>query len=553
MPMTQPTAARSRVVPAGCVLPFLVALALVVSAAFPDVARAQARPKAGGHGAGSGGGGHGASSGGGPGASGHGGSTGGGAAAGHGAGRMTVPGSGMPPMSAPGGMRGRAAPKKPAAPREKTTEAVDNEKLPAGYRVPQEPPDAITTTDEWIEEPWGGDTQKQKDRNRGQMLQKYITILQSGVFADDQQRKLVTDVIRFKLSEFTRKENREKVYSLRMGLQRDMALPQNKATPRDVRKYVCKLVADEAPRLFAYHVIARINGAILLADMSDSKFNEVDAEGNKPAVPCVYGADPLLKLVNDKKQLVAPRIWGVNGLVRLATLPEIKPQLRNQIVDTLVARMYDSKGEHEWYQWRLAEGLGKVSVVLDQNKRPFVPQALATVLADPERPWIVRAEAAQSLGRLPYTLDIDMGLVAQQTATLVKDMTEAYNRDPRQAIWKLCFFKIYGAFKPIDDDDPNNKKRGMLSQVDRGVLSGYKRTVQEVFDLVLPIVVKVINNPEGLDSSLQSLKKWLDANPPKSFRIHPEEEPIVRNPERTHGQVPADGLPNPPVATTNGR
>jgi hypothetical protein len=314
-----------------------------------------------------------------------------------------------------------------------------------------------------------------------------------------------------------------------------------------------KLIADEAPRLFKYHAIARINGAILLAEMSDSKFNEVDAEGNKPAVPCVLGAVPLLNLVNDKEQLIAPRIWAVNGLVRLATLPEIKPQLRNQIVDALVARMYDSKGEHAWYQWRLAEGLGRLTVIQDQDKRPFVPQALATVLADSERPWIVRAEAAQSLGRLPYTVDIDMGLVAHQTANLVKEMTEAYNKDPKQAIWKLCFFKIYGAFKPVDDEDPN-KKRGMLSQVDRGVLAGYKRTVQEVFDLVLPIVAKVISNPEGIDSSLQNLKKWLDANPPKSFKLSPTEEPIVRNPENnTHSQAPGERLANPPVANNGGR
>jgi hypothetical protein len=459
----------------------------------------------------------------------------------------------MPPMTVPGmsGTRSRGTAKKPAPPREKTAEPVDVEKLPPGYRVPQEPPDALTTTDEWIEEPFGGDNQKQKDRNKSIAFQKYRAIIQAGMFAGDADRKLVADVVRYKLSELTRKENREKASYLRDRLQGDLAFPQNRTAPRDVRKFMLKLIAEEAPRLFKYHFMARINGAILLAEMSDSKFNEVDAEGNKPAVPCVLGAEPLLELINDKKQLVAPRIWAVNGLVHLATLPEIKPQLRTRIVDTLVARMYDSKGEYDWYQWRLAEGLGRLTVIQDQNKRPFVPQALATVLADSDRPWIVRAEAAQSLGRLPYTVDIDMGLVAQQTASLVKEMTEAYNRDPKRAIWKLCFFKIYGAFKPIDDEDPN-KKRGMLSQVDRGVLSGYKRTVQEVFDLVLPIVAKVISNPEGIDAALQNLKKWLDANPPKSFRIHPEEEPIVRNPEKIHGQAPADGGANPPVANNGG-
>jgi hypothetical protein len=555
MPMTQPTPARSRVVPAGLVLPVLVALAFVASAMRTGTALAQkpAKPGSGGHGA-SGGSGHGAAGSGG-GSGGH--SAGGGGTAGHGArgggapAPGISPGAGFPPMGiVPGGARRGTPGKKPAAPREKTAETIDPDKLPPGYRVPQVPPDALTTTEQWDEEPFGGDDKKQRDRNRNLALQKYKVIIQSGMFSGEADRKLVADVVRYKLSELTRKENREKAFFLRISFQRDLEQPQNRTAPRDVRKFMLNLVAKEAPRLFEYHAIARINGAILLAEMSDSRFNEVDAEGNKPAVPCVAGVEPLLKLVNDKNQLVAPRIWGVNGLVRLATLPEIKPQDRIKIVDTLVARMYDSKAEHPWYQFRLAEGLGRLTVIQDQDKRPFVPQALATVLADSERPWIVRCEAAQSLGRLPYTLDIDMGLVAQQTATLVRDMTEAYNKDPKLAIWKLCFFKIYGAFKPIDDED--TKKRGMLSQVDRGVLSGYKRTVQEVFDLVLPIVVAVINKPDGLDNSLQNLKKWLDANPPKSFKIHPLEEPIVRKPGTIHGQAPAEGPANPPVANNNG-
>ena len=151
------------------------------------------------------------------------------------------------------------------------------------------------------------------------------------------------------------------------------------------------------------------------------------------------------------------RTWGVKGLVRLATLPDVNSQLRMQIVDTLVSQLNSSGKEHKWYQWRLAEGLGKINVVQNQDKRPFVPQGLARVLTDTERPWLVRGEAAQSLGRLPYDSNIDVGLLAYEIAQLAQQMTDAFNKQPKLSIWKLCFMKVYGAFKPLEDDDSKQK------------------------------------------------------------------------------------------------
>lgn len=455
-----------------------------------------------------------------------------------------VPGQGAPPGMMPGRGYGPSAKKsvKKAAPKKRdlsTVEEADREKLPLGYRVPQEPPDALTTSEEWIDDVLPSDT-----KARNTVLRKYKEIFQAGLFASDADRKLVADVIRYKLSLLTRKENRERAHLIRTKeILQDVAnSPTNKNGPRDVRKFMLKTIAEEAPRLFQYHVIARINGAILLAELSEPQYNEADADGpRKPVEPCIRAAAPLMALVNDKKQLTAPRIWGVNGLVRIAAVTDKAP-LRFQIVDTLVGLMNESAGEHEWYQWRLAEGLGKMPTIQNQDKRPVVPQALARVLIDEKRSWLVRAEAAESLGRLPYYQDnIDLGLVAYLTAELTEQMTEAYNKDPKLASWKLCFIKVYGAFRPLDDD----QKRGLLTQVEKGPLAGHKRAVQEAFDLVLPIVRKVVTNPEGIDTPQANLKKWLEANPPKSHKIHPDEEPIVKKQGNAGGQDPADV---PPVA-----
>src|SRR5262245_51208306 len=206
-----------------------------------------------------------------------------------------MPGSSMPPNS----MRGMGAggygaggakainKKGPAERKAKSDEPVDPEKLPAEYHVPPEPTDALTTTDEWIEDPFVGEKPGQK-RVFNAMMFKYKTIFQAGEFAGEADRKLVADILRYKLSLMTRKENRDKVQALRADILKDVAFsPAAKSGSRDVRKFMLKTIAEEAPRLFKYHAVARINGAILLAELSDPAYNEADGDGNrKSAEPC---------------------------------------------------------------------------------------------------------------------------------------------------------------------------------------------------------------------------------------------------------------------------
>jgi hypothetical protein len=470
--------------------------------------------------------------------------------AGHGAmmpGMGAPPGVGQPPMGGPY-MPGMQSPKirgKKAGDRVKPTEPVDPEKLPPGYEVPPEPPDAMTTADEWIEDPF-----TERKMKQGTLVAQYNNIIASGEFTGDVQRKLVADIVRWKLSLLTRKEFREQAQFNRGKILADLKKsPTNpKVGSREARKFMLKTIAEEAPRLFKYHMIARINGAILLAELSDPDYNEADGDGNrKPAEPCIRALEPLLELVKDEKQFTAPRIWGVIGLVRLGELQELKPQLRNTIVRTLVEQLHDSQDEHEWYQWRLAEGLGKLNLVADlESKRLIVPAELARVLANPRRHWLVRAEAALSLGRLPYTTEIDAGLIAYEVALLTQQMAEAYGRDPESDIWKLCFVKVYGAFKPLDND----QKRALLTQTEKGPLAGQRRTVQEAFDVVLPIVRKAVGDSEGMDTAQANLRKWLDSNTPKNFKIHPDEEPIVqeeplvkKKPDTAVSPAPLDDSP----------
>jgi hypothetical protein len=425
------------------------------------------------------------------------------------------------------------------------TDEVDVESLPEGYEVPPEPPEPLTTSEGWDFDPADGD-----DKKRRPMLAKYKSIFQAGMFSGDADKKLVVDIIRYKLAQMTLSKNRDKIHTLRTELLNDIKYsPTNKNGSRDVRKFMLKTIVDEAPQLFKYNAIARINAAILLAELSEPPYNEADADGpRKPAEPCVRAFAPLMELVKDKQQLTAVRIWGVNGLVRIAMVTD-KAQQRFDIVETLVKLLEESASEHEWYQWRLVEGLGRLGLIQNQAKSPVVPVELARVLADEKRPWLVRAEAAQSLGRLPYSSadNIDLGMIAHLTAELTRQMTDAYNKEkPKRALWKLCFIKVYGAFKPVDDD----QKRGLMTQVEKGGLQTHKGAVQEAFKWVLPIVRAVVTGSEGIETSLADLKKWLEANPFKSFRLHPDMPPIARRQENAGDQRPADV---PPAADGNGR
>ena len=446
----------------------------------------------------------------------------------------------MPGMQSPK-VRGKKAP----TDRVKPTEPIDPEKLPSGYEVPPEPPDAMTTADEWIEDPF-----TERKKKQGTLLAEYNNIIASGEFTGDVQRKLVADIVRWKLSLLTRKEFREQAQKNRDNILADLRKsPTNRNVgSREVRKFMLLTIAQEAPRLFKYHMIARINGAILLAELSDPLHNEADGDGNrKPSEPCIRALEPLLELVKDEKQFTAPRIWGVIGLVRLGELQELKPQHRNTIVRALVEQLQNSQDEHEWFQWRLTEGLGRLNVVYDlESKRPIVPSALGRVLANPKRHWLVRSEAALSLGRLQYTAEIDVGLIAYEVALLAQQMAEAYGREPELDIWKLYFVKVYGAFKPLDND----QKRALLTQTEKGPLAGQRRIVQEAFDVVLPTVRKVVVDSEGMDTALANLRKWLDSNTPKNFKIHPDEEPIVQDeplvkkkPDNAVSPVPLDEAP----------
>jgi hypothetical protein len=241
-----------------------------------------------------------------------------------------MPGSSMPGMGAAGGRGKKPATKKSSKTAGKaadggTGDEQDPTKLPRDYNVPPEPSEVMTTTDEWDEPgPFEGDTPEQRTKDQRVKVARYKDLVQKGELNGEVDKTLISDIIRWRLAQITRKENREKAASLREQIYRDVAQSGTaRGARREVRVFMMQSVADQAPELFRYHFVARLNGAILLADLSD--LNEVEAEGKNPAIRCVRALRPLVDLVKQKDQPVAVRIWGVKGLMRLAAASDLKP------------------------------------------------------------------------------------------------------------------------------------------------------------------------------------------------------------------------------------
>src|SRR5262249_42972919 len=137
------------------------------------------------------------------------------------------------------------------------------------------------------------------------------------------------------------------------------------------------------------------------------------------------------------------------------------------------------------------------------------------------------------------------GLIAHEIGELTHQMADAYVQDPSRAGWKSDFYRIYGAFKPVSDEEAKREK-GLLSIVNKGTMSNYRRTVNEVYELVRPVVERVLKDEQNLGDEMGRLKTWLNSNPPKTNKIAEGEVPIITAPALPRSEAPqtASGRPS---------
>lgn len=390
---------------------------------------------------------------------------------------------------------------------------TDNTTLPPNYIPPREPIPAAKNDNEDTFNPF--QTKQARDR----ATSEYKQLLRDGTIKTPAQKKLITDMVHLSLAEMTLKANQARVSEIRKKITDELRTVikggKKGELPREVRIAVLDEIRAQAPIIMEkFHLSAGINAAILLAEL-----NDYEEAQNQKAIPYVPAHKEMIELIGNANHPEAYRIWGAIGLGRILTLTAeegLPTPTRHTIVAAIIAALEKSTPEFWSLQARQVEALGLCQVVSNAANKPVVFDALSAVLTDTKRPWLVRAEAAQAIGRLKMDAraPVNIGQAAVEIARLGQQIGAAYEKQPQKPEWGQCCFKIYLAFKPANADE-KAKGYGLLN---KGSLGTHQKSVQEAYDQLIPLVRQIVdgainNKRADVANTLKSLNTWLTDKP----------------------------------------
>lgn len=365
-------------------------------------------------------------------------------------------------------------------------------------------------------------------------MRKYNVLLRKGTFTDARaEREILRYGIKFLLAQMTQRvilvpsdEDKEKV-------QKAQDEEKSIQTPETIEKYREEILADlrntnafnggmeirdaylellceEVPKLYDNNFFARFNAALILSSINN---RDEDRVKMTPEIPCFKAVKPLLELVNDPKQHPMYKVHPVQGLAKICRHKDCKSEDRFAIIEALINQMSLAKTLPEWYGWRLAESLSQLGDPNDRTRQPVVVDALVKVLKDSGYTYLVRSQAASSLGRISLDAYRKADEIAVEMLRLGEQMALDYEKTPRDPRWKLYFCYLYLGFHPRDAAEKADKK-GLLAQVEsKPVLAGTKTVVTEAYQHFLPLVQNVLGGKASapIPDQLRKIKVWLDA------------------------------------------
>ncbi len=432
---------------------------------------------------------------------------------------------GSPPMhGGPGGFRPGMRPGMPGvpggAPRQaKGTSAPDvnfppdPEKLPIDYTPPAGQHELMA-----IDKPIA--SEKELDELKKD-ISKYKTALNRGE-VDSTSTRLIERGVRYRLAQMTLKDNRKKLHTLREQLVvQDLPFAAKlKKKPDDIRAFrtvVLEEVVKQAAALFDNNFYVRLQAVVLLGELD---LTENDTSTGLTLQAFAPAAKPLMAFLKDPAQPESIKPAAVRGLYRILRAGNPDTTLKHDIARVLADELAPNT-THFWYQMRLTEALSAADTVLDRNSRqPFVQNVLRSVVSDPARHWLVRTEAARSLGRVPG----DPSLPVQENIALIAamslELTQAMQAEPNEVFWRNAFTKLYLAFQPLDADDKDAARKnpgGFLSNPSAAAAA------RDAYSQVLPVIRAVLRDEEVSDDSVKALEAWVAKNPP------PGPKPVAQN------------------------
>lgn len=349
---------------------------------------------------------------------------------------------------------------------------------------------------------------------------------------------VIRNGIRYRLGMMCLLKNRQELTKLHSDLLRDLdsaaQAPEN-PKPAEVKAFrqmvLQELISQIIPLLTTQNFYVRLHLVILLGELNITEENPRMAFKLEAFVPA---AEPLVQVITDPNQPEAVKVAAVNGLVRILRLGNPPVLVRTKIADGLVAELKNQKA-HPWYQMRLAGALGSVDIDLDQaTKQPFVVNVLKMVMADDDRTWSVRAEAAKSLGRVPLPPAVKPSFVTRAVAAFALQLATAAQQSPQQKPddpkWRGEFIKLYLAFQPLDANDLMANKTPKA-----GLLNNPAAEAKAAYDLIVPLVAAILHGQRLTAQQVSALQKYVSPSPPANEQKN----------------VPAVGNGNDPAAPMN--
>ncbi|MDB5343826.1 MAG: hypothetical protein JWP89_2203 [Schlesneria sp.] len=440
---------------------------------------------------------------------------------------------GMPGM--PGRTGGPGAPAGPPIPGQANPNAlkgpptelkIDSETLPKKFAPPAAKAEVMD-----LDQPLA--MQDEIDKLKKD-LAKYQTVMRTAK-STDADKILIRNGIRYRLALMCLKKNRLELSKLHEDLTRDLnsaaSAPEaaNANAIKSFRQIVMQEIVSQAgPLLVTQPFHVRLHIALLLGELNLTEENPKFALKLEAYSPV---CEPLLQVISSPDQPEGVKIVAVNGLARNLRLGNANVTVRTKVAQALVAELSNKKA-HSWYQMRLAAALAAMDVDLVQGK-PIVVDVLKAVLADDERTWTVRAEAARSLGRVPLPAACNPPSVTKAVAAFALKLAKAAQQAPQtkgdESKWKGEFFKLYLAFQQFDATDLMADKKSKA-----GLLNNSQAAAAPAYALIHPLVAAILQAQRLTVQQVQALEDWVK---PPAEQAKPE-KPATSSPAEGGGAAP---------------
>ncbi len=336
------------------------------------------------------------------------------------------------------------------------------------------------------------------------------------------ETNVIKDYIRIQILQMSLEEKREDLPAIRKTVKQHFAMRLSQAA----RDLILSETVKNSKMLLKYPLPVRLNAVMLIAELNQTSANIAKS---LPAIPYEGKTETLLAVIRDAEQHQAVKIVAVNGLYRLCKDSSIKVSLRKKIGVAVVQELKKPESD-PWYKRVCMEALSVVDDLYDARRKPYIIQALCEILIDNQQHWQVRAVAAYSLGRVKMDGQINLPLINHEIARYTHELGMQFNRKPKEYYWKICVFRVYSAYRKVNERDV-----ALLDRVKGAPLSKHSANVRATYDHILPIVNDVYSRPNPLpkskvspipDDKLKALKDFIEKNVPASFAVAPGSTPL---------------------------